>query len=561
MELDQVLRYENGQKLFMEFLRKEFSEENLEFWLECQRLKNISDVKLIKKLSREIYSKYISLNGSKTVNIDSNTLKMIRSNLNNPSNNIFDKAAKHVYELMENDSYQRFMQTTEYRNLQSSLTIENRSLSNRKRKSIPIYEPAEDSIHYRRTGPIFCDNNQLSRIKNSPILARRWSNHQFIKVIMPDGSYEFVSIIQQSIIGSVIENLLIKRSMQNYCFKIIAIGDNQEIEPTRNISSLVMTDIRIERVINFSICFPEGYMLCIETNPNKLAYYTIESILNRFGIFIHDVELTNEHGVKLCVDSLLKSSSFLDECVINVKYMSSLRTFLDLGDFNDLNQLIEDGIIIKSVKHKKYHDRKEKPFDFFAIDCCDQSRNVKKIEDDRYENIDNNQIKDIENVDLGNLSFSNETKTEAFLLNMMINDSNRFNFTCSSMKQNYYENIHVEQKENENDKREDSKNLHHAKFVYIDEPLYENDQIIRQEINRKNISKISKISDSPFTKYIQESPVKFSISQCPEYCSRTQSKNSTHLNKKKSLASIKPDLISITPKTRIRTLSKFHKFV
>ena len=342
-----------------------------------------------------------------------------------------------------------------------------------------------------------------------------------------------------------------------------------------------MTDIRIERVINFSICFPEGYMLCIETNPNKLAYYTIESILNRFGIFIHDVELvfifydifflqvkfypiftfqTNEHGVKLCVDSLLKSSSFLDECVINVKYMSSLRTFLDLGDFNDLNQLIEDGIIIKSVKHKKYHDRKEKPFDFFAIDCCDQSRNAKKIEDDRYENIDNNQIKDIENVDLGNLSFSNETKTEAFLLNMMINDSNRFNFTCSSMKQNYYENIHVEQKENENDKREDSKNLHHAKFVYIDEPLYENDQIIRQEINRKNISKISKISDSPFTKYIQESPVKFSISQCTEYCSRRQSKNSTHLNKKK-LASIKPDLIPITPKTRIRTLSKFHKFV
>lgn len=47
MELDQVLRYENGQKLFMEFLRKEFSEENLEFWLECQRLKNISDVKLV----------------------------------------------------------------------------------------------------------------------------------------------------------------------------------------------------------------------------------------------------------------------------------------------------------------------------------------------------------------------------------------------------------------------------------------------------------------------------------------------------------------------------------
>lgn len=41
MHLDQLLRYENGRKLFMEFLRKEFSEENLEFWLECQRLENM----------------------------------------------------------------------------------------------------------------------------------------------------------------------------------------------------------------------------------------------------------------------------------------------------------------------------------------------------------------------------------------------------------------------------------------------------------------------------------------------------------------------------------------
>ncbi|XP_046914367.2 regulator of G-protein signaling loco [Dermatophagoides farinae] len=574
MHLDQLLRYENGRKLFMEFLRKEFSEENLEFWLECQRLKNmiIIDDKSNKTLIKEIYSKYISLNGSKTINIDCKTLKTIRMNINNPTINIYDQAARHVFELMKNDSYERFLQTSEYRNFRSNLSMKNtdRLSSNRKRKSIPI-NPIDDSIRSNRleqTGYYRDTDNRSPQIQiyqNSPILARRWTNHQFIKVIMPNGSHEFVSIIQQSTIGSVIENLLMKRSMKNYRFKIIAIKNNKEIEPTRNISSLVKTDIRIERVINFSLRFPEGYMLSIETNPNKLAYYTIKSILTRFGIVIHDVELTTENGVTLYVNSLLKSSSILDECVINVKYMSSLRTFLDLSDFTDLNPLIDDGIIIKSVKFKKYHTQKEKPFDFFAIDCRDdgQSKNLKmvKCENSLYENVDNNPVEDLENVNLENLSFSSETKTEEFLQNMMLNEPNRFKFTCATGEQNY-ENVQVKMKEiGDNDNNGVNNNhLHHARLVYIDEPFYENDQIIkREEIKRKNISKLPRTSEnqteSPFTKYIQKS-MKFSKSQCSE-CRSPPSQSKDFFDPSQC-----PDLISTcTPRTRIRTLSKFHKFV
>ena len=184
---------------------------------------------------KEIYSKYISLNGSKTINIDCKTLKTIRMNINNPTINIYDQAARHVFELMKNDSYERFLQTSEYRNFRSNLLMKNtdRLSSNRKRKSIPI-NPIGDSIQTnRKEQTYYCDTDnrspQIQIYQNSPILARRWTNHQFIKVIMPNGSHEFVSIIQQSTIGSVIENLLMKRSMKNYRFKIIAIKNNKVI--------------------------------------------------------------------------------------------------------------------------------------------------------------------------------------------------------------------------------------------------------------------------------------------------------------------------------------------
>lgn len=52
-----------------------------------------------------------------------------------------------------------------------------------------------------------------------------------------------------------------------------------------------MTDIRIEHIVNFSIHFPEGYLLKIESNANLLAFYVINSILTKFGIAFDDIEL------------------------------------------------------------------------------------------------------------------------------------------------------------------------------------------------------------------------------------------------------------------------------
>lgn len=57
------------------------------------------------------------------------------------------------------------------------------------------------------------------------------------------------------------------------------------------IPSIVHLDIRVEKRSDFSIHFPEGYLVIAETASNKLPFFTIKSILKHFGIDWQDIEL------------------------------------------------------------------------------------------------------------------------------------------------------------------------------------------------------------------------------------------------------------------------------
>ncbi len=40
---EKLLNDEMGLYVFTEFLKKEFSQENIQFWIECEKLKTLSD--------------------------------------------------------------------------------------------------------------------------------------------------------------------------------------------------------------------------------------------------------------------------------------------------------------------------------------------------------------------------------------------------------------------------------------------------------------------------------------------------------------------------------------
>ncbi|KAM7143978.1 regulator of G-protein signaling 3 isoform 7-T10 [Macrochelys suwanniensis] len=112
--LEKLLLHKYGLAAFRAFLRTEFSEENLEFWLACEEYKKIkSQSKMVSK-AKKIFAEYIAIQSCKEVNLDSYTREHTKENLQTITRSCFDLAQKRIYGLMEKDSYPRFLRSELY---------------------------------------------------------------------------------------------------------------------------------------------------------------------------------------------------------------------------------------------------------------------------------------------------------------------------------------------------------------------------------------------------------------------------------------------------------------
>ncbi|KPP75636.1 regulator of G-protein signaling 5-like, partial [Scleropages formosus] len=115
--LDRVLMNNYGLTTFRSFLRSEFSDENIEFWVACEDFKKIkSPVKMAAK-AKKIYEEFIQTEALREVNIDHFTKDVTLRNLVELSPSTFDLAQKRIYALMEKDSFGRFLRSDQYQEL------------------------------------------------------------------------------------------------------------------------------------------------------------------------------------------------------------------------------------------------------------------------------------------------------------------------------------------------------------------------------------------------------------------------------------------------------------
>jgi len=59
----------DGCKLFGEFLRGEFSEENLEFWLACKQYRACDDDDQLASIAQQIYQDFVAPNAPREVRL------------------------------------------------------------------------------------------------------------------------------------------------------------------------------------------------------------------------------------------------------------------------------------------------------------------------------------------------------------------------------------------------------------------------------------------------------------------------------------------------------------
>jgi len=114
---DKLIYCSWGRSVFRDFLKREYSEENILFWLACEDLKNEDTTIKIEEKARLIYEDFISILSPKEVSLDSKVREVINKNMLKPTKETFEEAQLQIYTLMKRDSYPRFLNSPMYRKL------------------------------------------------------------------------------------------------------------------------------------------------------------------------------------------------------------------------------------------------------------------------------------------------------------------------------------------------------------------------------------------------------------------------------------------------------------
>ncbi|CAH1153746.1 unnamed protein product [Phaedon cochleariae] len=119
---DKLMQSAAGREVFRDFLRGEYSEENILFWLACEELKRETNPEVVEEKARIIYEDYISILSPKEVSLDATVRDIVNRNMVEPTPHTFDEAQLQIYTLMHRDSYPRFVNSPLYRTLSQSQT-------------------------------------------------------------------------------------------------------------------------------------------------------------------------------------------------------------------------------------------------------------------------------------------------------------------------------------------------------------------------------------------------------------------------------------------------------
>ena len=93
---------------FQEFLKKEFSHENIYFWTACERYRKIKgddedSVKVRMAAAENIIKRHLSSGAPEPVNVDSHARQAAQEGP--PTSHLFATAQKQIYNLMKFDSF------------------------------------------------------------------------------------------------------------------------------------------------------------------------------------------------------------------------------------------------------------------------------------------------------------------------------------------------------------------------------------------------------------------------------------------------------------------------
>ncbi|XP_063746734.1 regulator of G-protein signaling 8-like [Eleginops maclovinus] len=127
---DHLLSHKYGLAAFRTFLKSEFSDENIEFWMACEEYKKVKSSTKLASKANKILHEFIDNQAPREINIDYRTREKTKQTLKDPSPTSLNEVQAKVYSLMEKDSYPRFLRSKMYQD------IVNRAHAHGQRRSV-----------------------------------------------------------------------------------------------------------------------------------------------------------------------------------------------------------------------------------------------------------------------------------------------------------------------------------------------------------------------------------------------------------------------------------------
>ncbi|XP_053573050.1 regulator of G-protein signaling 14 isoform X2 [Bombina bombina] len=128
VSFERLLQDPLGVEYFTDFLKKEYSAENIFFWQACEKFQSIpaDDTEQLSKESRRIYKEFLSSSSLCPVNVDHQAI-ITEDMLEKPTPDLFRTQQLQIFNLMKFDSYARFVKSPLYQECMVA-EVEGRSL-------------------------------------------------------------------------------------------------------------------------------------------------------------------------------------------------------------------------------------------------------------------------------------------------------------------------------------------------------------------------------------------------------------------------------------------------
>ncbi|KAG5890629.1 hypothetical protein JTB14_020333 [Gonioctena quinquepunctata] len=117
LSMEELVSDPTGLQEFTNYLRKEYSHENIRFWMAVNDLRRSAQSQIVWKV-QEIFEEFLAPGAPCEINIDGKTMEKVHQEMKSPSRFTFDAAQEHVYTLLlKKDCYPRFIRSEYYKNL------------------------------------------------------------------------------------------------------------------------------------------------------------------------------------------------------------------------------------------------------------------------------------------------------------------------------------------------------------------------------------------------------------------------------------------------------------